>query len=221
MQVIEALKSRHSVRAFTSDPIDRTTLAHILRAALHAPSWANTQPWEVFVATGDPLERLRAANLDAFHRGVPRNPDFPSVQSWPEPHRLRMAEVQGGRSTLLGLDLTDPDQLQTFTEPNFRFFGAPAVIFLCMHRELSSWSLFDIGALALAVMLAAEEQGVSSIPAFSFGLYPDLVRTELSIPPEFAVVVGIALGRPNSEHPLAGFRSGRRPFDEVVHFIDA
>jgi nitroreductase len=200
MQVLEALDSRHSVRAFGSEPLDPTVLEAIVRAALTAPSWANTQPWEIFVATGKPLERLRSAYLDAFRAGADRAPDIPGPQSWPEPHRERMAAVQRARSELLGLDLTNNEQLQAFMEPNFRFFGAPAVVFLCMHRELSSWSLFDLGSLAHTLMLAAREWDIDSIPAFSFSLYPELVRRELGVPEELAVVIGIALGHAEEGH---------------------
>lgn len=34
---------------------------------------------------------------------------------------------------------------QTIFEANYRFFGAPAVIYLCMNRTLTPWSIFDIG----------------------------------------------------------------------------
>ncbi|MEW6423761.1 MAG: nitroreductase family protein [Bacillota bacterium] len=50
MNVIEALNSRHSVRAFKPDPVTKETLLKIIQAANQAPSWGNSQPWEVFIA---------------------------------------------------------------------------------------------------------------------------------------------------------------------------
>jgi len=44
MDVMEAIESRKSVRAFKADPVPRPTLQAIMDAALQAPSWANTQP---------------------------------------------------------------------------------------------------------------------------------------------------------------------------------
>jgi nitroreductase len=73
MDVIEALHSRYTVRAFKTDPVSREVLWKILEAALHAPSWANTQPWEIFVEGGDVLNRLRRANLEYLKNCVPRN----------------------------------------------------------------------------------------------------------------------------------------------------
>lgn len=45
MNVIDALNSRATIRAFKSDPVDKKTIYKILEVATRAPSWANTQPW--------------------------------------------------------------------------------------------------------------------------------------------------------------------------------
>jgi nitroreductase len=50
MDVVDALNTRFTVRASKPDPIDRNTLGRVMEAALKAPSWANTQPWEVYVS---------------------------------------------------------------------------------------------------------------------------------------------------------------------------
>jgi len=52
LSVQNALKDRRTTRAFKPDRINRGVIAKILEPALHAPSWANTQPWEIFVAAG-------------------------------------------------------------------------------------------------------------------------------------------------------------------------
>ena len=58
MNVLEALASRHSIRVFRADALPGGLVQQILGAATQAPSWANTQSWEMFAATGEPLERL-------------------------------------------------------------------------------------------------------------------------------------------------------------------
>ncbi len=58
MDVVDALNTRFTARAFKPDPIDRRILERIMEAALRSPSWANTQPWEVYVAGGEVLNRL-------------------------------------------------------------------------------------------------------------------------------------------------------------------
>ena len=50
--VDQAITGRHSVRAFTSQAVDKATLLELLNIAARAPSGTNCQPWQVYVATG-------------------------------------------------------------------------------------------------------------------------------------------------------------------------
>lgn len=47
--VDEVIRSRRSVRAFTNQVVDETTIREILETAARAPSGTNTQPWRVYV----------------------------------------------------------------------------------------------------------------------------------------------------------------------------
>ena len=58
MNTFEAIESRKSVRAFTSQEVDRATIEKILNAAKCAPSGVNMQPWKVSVLTGQSKESL-------------------------------------------------------------------------------------------------------------------------------------------------------------------
>ncbi|MCK4274043.1 MAG: nitroreductase family protein, partial [Dehalococcoidales bacterium] len=58
MDVVDAIKERKSYRAFKSDPVPLDMVRKIMEQALRAPSWANTQPWEFAVATGEKLEEI-------------------------------------------------------------------------------------------------------------------------------------------------------------------
>ena len=61
VDVIEAIHSRRSVRAFRPDPVPREVLQAIMEAALRAPSWENTQPWEFAVLGGDVMKNVKEA----------------------------------------------------------------------------------------------------------------------------------------------------------------
>ena len=52
------MKTRHSVRDFTNQPVPRAVIEDCLRAAGRAPSGANHQPWH-FVAVADPAVKSR------------------------------------------------------------------------------------------------------------------------------------------------------------------
>jgi len=49
MEILEAIRTRRSIRKYKSDPVDEKTLATVLEAARQAPSWANTQCWRFIV----------------------------------------------------------------------------------------------------------------------------------------------------------------------------
>ena len=59
MDVIEAIETRKSVRAFKPDQVPKEVLAKILEVSVRAPSTDNTQPWEFTVVTGPVLDELK------------------------------------------------------------------------------------------------------------------------------------------------------------------
>ena len=59
LEVLEAIRTRRSIRKYKTDPIDDKTLETVLEAARWAPSWANTQCWRfIVVRDGDIKSRL-------------------------------------------------------------------------------------------------------------------------------------------------------------------
>src|SRR5512137_1953294 len=176
MDVREALTRRYSCRGFAAEPVSRAQVEAVVAAASRAPSWANTQPWEVFVAGGEALERIRQGYLRRAEEGVERALEIAAPTEWPEPHRARIAELMRLRSVLLGVSPDDAEARRTLMQRNFSLFGAPVVVWLCMDRALSPWSLFDLGSFAQSLMLAAAEQGLDSIPAVMLAAYPDIIR---------------------------------------------
>ncbi len=216
MQVAEALTSRYTCRAFKPDPVSKETIVRIMDAALHAPSWADTQPWEIFVAAGKVLDRVRQAYLENYRNGVPRSPDLPAPAQWPPALQKRIERVGAERLATLGVAREDSAARQRLTEHNFRLFGAPVVVYLCMDRSLTPWSIFDMGLVAQSIMLAAQEQGVDSAPAVMLVAYPDVLRAELDIPGDLSILLGVALGYGDPDHPQNRYRSPRRSVQEAV-----
>lgn len=64
----ELVSSRRSIRRFMARPVEEETLAKILEVARWAPSWANTQCWEVVAVTDAQLLKQMAEELS------PKNP---------------------------------------------------------------------------------------------------------------------------------------------------
>jgi len=51
VEFYEVIKNRHSVRVFKNESIPQEVLFRILEAFRSAPSWANTQPWELVLVS--------------------------------------------------------------------------------------------------------------------------------------------------------------------------
>lgn len=218
MDVIEALNSRYTVRAFRPDPIDKSILEKVMEAALKAPSWANTQPWEIYVAGGDILNRLREAYIANFKNQVERNPDLPIPKQWPPVLLKRMEALKGERKATIERVCPDKTKLKDLMEVNYHFFDAPVVAYICMDRSLTPWSIYDLGLFSQSLMLAAHQYGLGSAVAVTLAAHPDLIRKELNIPDNLMIVIGIALGYEDAENPQNQFRSTRRTIQDVVKF---
>ena len=84
MELLEAIKSRKSIRAYKLDSIPRKVLTELLEVATHAPSGSNTQPWEFIVLTGETLGDLNRAMIERLHSGKMRpEPDEDMPFSFP------------------------------------------------------------------------------------------------------------------------------------------
>lgn len=58
MDVMEAIRSRRSVREFTDDDIDDSVIEKIIDAGRWAPSGLNNQAWR-FIVVRDPEQKSR------------------------------------------------------------------------------------------------------------------------------------------------------------------
>ena len=187
--------------------------------ALHTPSWANTQPWEIYVAAGQVLKNIRVTSLERTNAKAPSDPDVPFPAAWPASCRERTKELTAGRAAVRAVGTEDPASHHDFLMANRGFFGAPCVVYLCMDRMLGPWSMFDLGAICHSITLAAQHHGVDSAIAINLVTYPDLLRAALDIPDNLLIVIGIALGYADPNDPEDSFRSTRRSLDETVTFV--
>ncbi len=218
MDVTEALRTRYTCRDYKPTPVLKGVILEILDAANRAPSWADTQPWEVFVAGGDALERLRKSYLEGFTKGDPPRPDMPAPTQWPAHLKERMDELldlHKKEAQAMSGNALDP---QAFLARQMRFFNAPVVVYICMEKSLTPWSIFDLGLFTQSLLLAAKEKGLDTAPAYRLVCYPDLIRKELGIPPELTLVFGVALGYGVEKSPTHGFDSPRRHIRDLARF---
>ena len=63
MDVMEAIRTRRSIRKYRPDPVPGEELQSVLEALRWSPSWANTQCWEVVVVKDPKVKADLAATL--------------------------------------------------------------------------------------------------------------------------------------------------------------
>lgn len=63
MELIEAIRTRRSIRQFTDQPVSDELIRRIIAAAMQAPSAGNQQPWHFVVTT----DRDKLTELQAVH----------------------------------------------------------------------------------------------------------------------------------------------------------
>lgn len=216
MELLQGLSSRHSVRGFKSTPVPEETLRMILQAAIRSPSYTNTQPWEVAVVSGGRRDALSKILLDLASAGVPSSADVPAPTQWPAVLASRAAEHSARRFRVLEIERDDAKARNELRLQNYRFFGAPCVLFLLMDSTLGAWSTFDLGLFAQTLALAAHGLGLGTCLQASVTHYPDAVRSFLGLPQSKKLVLGISLGYPDPAAKLNSYESSRADLDEVV-----
>ena len=66
----EIMKQRHSIRHFLSKPIPKETLKKIMEISLLTPSWGNSQPWNLYIASGNTLENIKKEWIAKNKEGI-------------------------------------------------------------------------------------------------------------------------------------------------------
>lgn len=220
MDIVEAVKSRKSIRGYKPDPVPRDVLREIMESALRAPSWGNTQPWQFAIATGKELEQIRQAFVErAEEQG---NPDIPLPPGFPEPHNTRYRVLGRRVLELKGISREDKEKRKRWVLQGLRLFEAPCAIYIYIDRsfymqgdKLNVWPLFDCGLVAENIMLLAAGHGLGTIAQIQAVMYPDVLRRVLGIPDSKLLVIGITVGYPDWDDPVNQLRSEREPLDGI------
>lgn len=221
MDMAEAINHRKSIRAFKPDAVPQETLKDIVELALRAPSWANTQPWELAIVVGSKLEEIRRAYTEKAEE-LP-NPDLAFPREFPEPFDTRRRAVGRKLFEVMGISREDREKRRRWYLQGLRLYEAPSAIYIYIDRSfylqgdnLNVWPIFDCGLIAENIMLLALKFGLGTIPEIQAVMYPDVLRETLGIPDSKLIVLGIAIGYPNWDDPVNQFHSEREPLDKVT-----
>jgi len=184
------LEARRSIRAFTSEPVDRTVLDALVEAACIAPAPHHSRPWRFVVIDDQGGKAALADRMGARWR----------------------ADLTGD-----GVDAARIDLLVTASRT--KLTTAPVVVLGCLTwdgldrypdetRRRAEWgmALLSLGAAVENLMLAATDAALASCWVAAPIFCPDAARDALDLPeawlPHACVLVG---------HPDPGYVGRARP----------
>ncbi|CAJ0772049.1 nitroreductase [Ralstonia chuxiongensis] len=222
--VDQAITSRRSVRAFLPTPVAREDIEAILDVARRAPSGSNTQPWKVYVLTGESKARLSESVLaaydhpevDTLHRE--EYPYYP--RTWIDPYQSRRRKVGWDLYGLLGIERADKERMRAQHARNFRFFDAPVGIIFTIDRVMEQGSWLDYGMFLEAVMVGARARGIDTCPQAAFTQFHRIIAEHLALTDDEMVVCGMSMGYANPAAIENTLITERAPVSDFTRFLD-
>lgn len=171
MEVLEAIKTRRSIRKQKTDPIDEETLQKILEAARWAPSWANSQCWRLVVVRDKNIKTQLSDTMFRFQRS-----------EGPAPNPTAQAVIDAPILIVICAELN---------RSGCRQDGTPST------DKGGNWYMFDTALAMQNLVLSAHALGLGTV---IIGAFDAKKAAEiLGVPEGFCVVAMTPLGYPDQE----------------------
>jgi nitroreductase len=220
MELAEAIRNRRTIRCFLPDPVPEETIRELIADAVWAPSWKNAQPWEMVVATGEILEQFKKENKQALLAGQTSIPDIPIPKSLPDPFKSRYVNLNAQVYEALDVDKPDTKGRIQYYAQMYALFDAPAFILVLLDKQLSiEYAMLDTGLFIQTFCLQSHAKGLGTAILSAAVHCPHIVHQIFSIPDSKLLVVGIALGWPDTDAPVNNFDRKRGQIEEFVRWI--
>lgn len=224
-QIIDrAIAARRSVRAFLDTPVDMAVVREILQVAARAPSGTNTQPWKVYVLTGEAKARLSAEIVETFMdpaKAAEHHEQYDYYpKEWIEPFIGRRRKVGFDLYGLLGLTKDDKAGMKRLHARNYQFFDAPVGLIFTVDRIMGRGSWLDYGMFMENIMISAVGHGLATCAQAAFNQFHKIIERQLNLPENDMVVCGMALGYEDKKALINTLKTSREPVEAFVQFID-
>lgn len=221
MDVFEAIESRKSIRAFTDQPVEKELLNKLLQISQRSPSGTNTQPWYVYLCTGDVKQAITDDVLKMAAEGKSKKYEdydyYPPV--WRDVHQARRRAVGWGLYGLLGIEKGDREGSARQGARNFKFFDAPVGLFVTVDSYVTRGSWADAGMYIQTIMLAARGLGLHTCPQAAWIPLQEPVFKHLGIPDDQELVTGMSLGYADKDAIENTLVSEREDVSNVARFV--
>ena len=194
--VWEVMSTARTIRRFSDEPVDDTTLTRCLQAATWAPSGANAQAWR-FVVLRSPEQRAVVARAAA--------------------HALEVIEPVYGMTRPAPDDASRKARTNRATYELHDRAGEFTSVLFAQKRFPTASELLLGGSIFPAMqnfVLAARAQGLGACLT-SWGAYggEQVLRDAVGVPDDWMIAGHVVVGWPKGRHG----RLRRRPLAEVVN----
>jgi nitroreductase len=228
------LASRRSTRDFLDTPVPPEVIAQILKDSLTAPSWSNTRPFKVAVASGEVRDRISSEFLSRWSvlSKIMRKGIFNKLRilysryglptsnrsiAKPYPSELKPRAERVGREMYESFGVTRGDRNARDQQwaKNYSFFGAPVELFIYVHKSLHIYAASDAGLMMQNLIMSAHAHGLGTCAQGAVAIWDDVVRKEFDVPKNYRLLCGISLGYP-SNSPINDFKANRIGVEELT-----
>lgn len=217
----EVVIGRRSIRGYTAAPVAKSLIREVLDLAMRAPSSYNSQPYNFYVVTGEPLRRIRMDNVQRMQAGVPESREIRTGQPFTGVHRERQVEVAKQLFNAMAIARDDTRGRHDWVMRGFRQFDAPVCIIVTYDKALaeSDDTIFDCGGVANALVNAAWSRGLGTVINSQGIMQSPVVREHAGISPDQVIMKSIALGWPDLGFPANAVISTRKSVNEATSFV--
>jgi 5,6-dimethylbenzimidazole synthase len=184
-ELLELLKTRRSIRAFTPDPVPDDVIDDLIEAGRWAPSGANSQPWEFLVIrrqeTKERLASIVREYQELMHKAELTRP--PELR-WPSAARP-VSDPAWKTAPVLVLVCGDPRVSKSF----------PLLTYL---ERGPSHFVSGLASAFLQMALAATSLGLGChwVSAVGAGYCSAMVKELLEIPEDYTIYDMLTVGYP-------------------------
>ena len=222
MKFDEVVLGRRSIRGYKPDPVPKQVIEEVLELAVRSPSSMNTQPWHLYVVTGEPLDKIRKENTERNISGVPPSREIRTPNKGYEGHhRERQIEIAVQLFQKMGIERDDKEGRQDWVLRGFRQFDAALSIVVTFDRELldDDISKFDCGGIVNGLVTAGWSKGLGAVINSQGIMQSPVVREHAGIPDDQVIMICVAMGYPDDSFPANEVVSKRKSISELATFV--
>ena len=218
MDVQTAIQQRISTRGFLSTPLKADEIRQWLTEAQRAPSGGNLQPWRVIALAGkhkDAVITMAAKKLAENPAGEPTDyPIYPDyISDAQKARRFRVGEMMYEK---IGIPREDKAARMIWFSRNFRFFNAPAALFIIMDTRVGHGQWGHAGMYLQTLCLLAEARNWGTCMQECWGILRPSLKQHLKLAEHEMVWCGLSVGYPDKTDPVNQLYTERASLEEVA-----